>query len=61
MSTSQKYNRPFNLHFDSENQGQEQARSASNLRKISGIANLNFFLGFHQEKKLNLYHKPDKI
>ena len=45
----------------SENHGLEKARSASNLRKISGIANLNSFLGLHQEKKLNLYHKPDKI
>ena len=43
-----------------ENQGLEKSRSASNLRKISGPANLNFFLGFHRKKKLYLYHKPEK-
>ena len=32
----------------------------SNLRKISGPANLDFFLGLHLEKKLDLYHKPEK-
>ena len=31
--------------------------SVSNLRKISGPANLDFFLGLH---KLDLYHKPEK-
>ena len=30
--------------------------SASNLRKISGLVNLNFF----SRKKLGLYHKPEK-
>ena len=45
----------------SENQGLEKSRSASNLRKISGPANLDFFLGLHLEKKLDLYHKPEKI
>ena len=44
----------------SENQGLEKSRSASNLRKISGPANLDFFLGLHLEKKLDLYHKPEK-
>ena len=44
----------------SENQGLEKPRSASNLRKISGPANLNFFLGLHLGKKLDLYHKPEK-
>ena len=35
--------------------------SASNLRKSSGPANLDFFLGLlHLEKKLDLYHKPEK-
>ena len=40
----------------SENQGLEKSRSASNLRKISGPANLDFFLGLHIEKN----HKPEK-
>ena len=44
----------------SENQGLEKLRSVSNLRKISGPANLDFFLGLHLEKKLDLYHKPEK-
>ena len=44
----------------SENQGLEKLRSASNLRKISGPANLDFFLGLFLEKKLDLYHKPEK-
>ena len=35
----------------SEKQGLEKLRSASNLRKISGPANLDFFLGLHLEKK----------
>ena len=34
----------------SENQGLEKSRSASKLRKISGPANLYFFLGLHLEK-----------
>ena len=44
----------------SENQGLEKSRSASSLRKISGPANLDFFLGLHLEKKLDLYHNPEK-
>ena len=44
----------------SENQGLEKSRSASNLRKISGPANLDLLLGLHLEKKLDLYHKPEK-
>ena len=44
----------------SENQGLEKSRSASNLRKIAVSANLDFFLGLHLEKKLDLYHKPEK-
>ena len=44
----------------SENQGLEKSRSASNLRKISGPANLDFFQGLHLEKKLGLYYKPEK-
>ena len=35
----------------SENQGLEKSSSASNLRKISGPANLDFFLGLRLEKK----------
>ena len=35
----------------SENQGLKKSRSASNLRKISGPANLDFFVGLHLEKK----------
>ena len=53
----------FHFHFGllictlvSENQGLEKSRSTSNLRKISGPVNLDFFL----EKKLDLYHKPEK-
>ena len=38
----------------SENQGLEKSRSYSNLRKISGPANLDFFLGLHLEKKQGL-------
>ena len=44
----------------SENQGLEKLRSVSNLRNISGPANLDFFLGLHLGKKLDLYHKPEK-
>ena len=44
----------------SENQVLEKSRSASNLRKISGPANLDFFLCLHPEKKLDLYYKPKK-
>ena len=44
----------------SENQGLEKSRSNSDLRKILGPANLNFFLGLYLEKKLDLYHKPEK-
>ena len=43
-----------------ENQGLEKSRSYSNLRKISGPANLDFFLGPPPRKKLDLYHKPEK-
>ena len=39
--------RPFNLHLDFW-----KSKSVSNLRKISGPANLN--------KMLDLYHKPEK-
>ena len=35
----------------SENQGLEKSRSASNLKKISGPTNLDFFLGLHLENK----------
>ena len=35
----------------SENQGLEKSRSASNLRKISGPANLDFFSRFPPRKK----------
>ena len=35
----------------SENVGLEKSRSVSNLRKMSGPGNLDFFLGLHQEKK----------
>ena len=44
----------------SENQGLEKLRSVSNLRKISGPANLDFFLGLHLQKKLGLYYKLEK-
>ena len=43
-----------------ENQGLEKSRSVSNLRKISGPANLDFVLGLHLEKKLGLYYKSEK-
>ena len=54
--------RPFNLHLDFW-----KSRSASNLRKTSGPANLEFFLGLHLEKKkknctINLKKNPgDKL
>ena len=44
----------------SKNQGLEKSRSVSNLRKMSGPGNLDFFLGVDLEKKLDLYHKPEK-
>ena len=44
----------------SENQGLGKSRSVSNLRKFSGPANLDFFLGLHLEKKLGLYYKSEK-
>ena len=44
----------------SENQGLEKSRSASNLRKISNPANLDFFLGLHLEKKLDVHYEPEK-
>ena len=44
----------------SENPGLQKSRSVSNRIKISGPANLDFFLGLHLEKKLDLYHKPEK-
>ena len=54
----------------SENQGLEKLRSDSNLRKISGPVHLDFFqvhgkilasfLGGDLEKKLDLYHTPEK-
>ena len=34
-----------------ENQGLKKSRSVSNLRKTSGPANIDFFLGLHLEKK----------
>ena len=45
----------------SENQGLEKSRSTSNLRKISCPANLDFFSRSPPRKKLDLYHKPEKI
>jgi hypothetical protein len=39
----------------SENQGLKKSRS--NRRKISSLANLDFFLG---KKRVDLYHKPEK-
>ena len=44
----------------SENQVLEKLRSVSNLRKISGPGNLDFFLGLSLEKKLGLYYKSEK-
>ena len=46
--------------FISESQGLEKSRLASNLRKISGPENLDFFLGLHLQKKLGLYYKSEK-
>jgi hypothetical protein len=54
------YFRPFNLQLISENQGLEKSGSASDHWKISGTGKLEFFLGLHLEKKLDLYHKPEK-
>ena len=51
----------------SENQGLEKLRSVSNLRKISGPAQLNFFqytwffFSLSPEFFSDLYHKPEKI
>ena len=44
----------------SENQGLEKSRSVSNLRKISGPANLDFFSRSPPRKKLGLYYKSEK-
>ena len=44
----------------SENQGLQKSRSVSNLIKISGPADLDFFPGLPLEKKLGLYHKYEK-
>ena len=44
----------------SENPGLKKSRSVSNLRKISGFANLDFFQGLHLRKKLGLYYKLEK-
>jgi hypothetical protein len=44
----------------SQNQDLEKSRSALNISLISGPANLDFLLGLHLEKKLHLYHKPEK-
>ena len=55
MPPHHSYSRPFNLHLDFW-----KSRSVSNLRKISGPANLDFFLGLHLEKKLGLYYKYEK-
>ena len=43
----------------SENQGLEKSRSASNLRKISGPANLDYFRS-PPRKKIGLYFKSEK-
>ena len=40
----------------SENPGLQKSRYVSNRRKLSGPANLDFFLGLHLERKLDLYH-----
>ena len=42
-----------------ENQGHEKSIK-SNLRKISGLANLDFFSRSPPRKKLYLYYKPKK-
>jgi hypothetical protein len=44
----------------SENQGFEKSRSGSNLRKVSGPVNLDFFSRSPPKKKLDFYHKPEK-
>ena len=56
-ATASSVNKIFGLlicTLISENQGLEKSRSVSNLGKISAPANLDFFLGFHLEKKLGL-------
>ena len=40
----------------SENKGLEKSRSVSNLRKISGPANLDFISRSPPRKKLDIYH-----
>ena len=44
----------------SENEGLEKLRSASNLRKISVPAHLNFFSVCHLSFFQNLYHRSEK-
>ena len=44
----------------SENEGLEKLRSASNLRKISVPADLNFFSVCHLSFFQNLYHRSEK-
>ena len=44
----------------SENEGLEKSRSASNLRKISVPAHLNFFSVCHLSFFQNLYHRSEK-
>jgi hypothetical protein len=46
--------------FFSENEGLEKLRSASNLRKISVPAHLNFFSVCHLSFFQNLYHRSEK-
>ena len=46
--------------LSSENEGFEKSRSASNLRKISVPADLNFFSVCHLSFFQNLYHKSEK-
>ena len=43
----------------SENQGLEKLRSVSNLRKISGHANLDFFSVFHLDFFSGLWYKSN--
>ena len=63
MST---YNRPFNLNLDLWKSRSWKIKACSNLRKISGPGNLNFFsvdLNFFSlstEFFSDLYHKPKK-
>ena len=59
-SISRKIISPLIWTLISENHGLQKSRSDSNLRKISGPANRDFFLGLHLEKKLDLYHTPEK-